>query len=168
MATDNIVLGGLDAIEGKALALPSHQAEVVNDKIDKSRNDAVTTDDDILEQDVKTGQGLSYNDEKKGDPDNEDAIIVTGYDAAQHLLPLRDDFEPALTFRSIVIASCLSAFQAVMSQIYTVSVVDFRERYDSDLLLHVVQTNPGHYFWNLHSAHRLLCRQSMGVCPSSR
>ncbi|GAB0138449.1 hypothetical protein EsDP_00006684 [Epichloe bromicola] len=119
MAADHIVLGGLDAIEGKAVALPSHEVEIVNGKIDKSRNGAVAADDDILEQDVKTGQGLSYSEEKKGDPDNEDAIIVTGYDAAQHLLPLRDDFEPALTFRSIVIASCLSAFQAVMSQIYT-------------------------------------------------
>ncbi|KAG6022858.1 hypothetical protein E4U19_004731 [Claviceps sp. Clav32 group G5] len=50
--------------------------------------------------------------------DDEDRVIVTGYDAAQHLLSLRDDFEPSLTFRSIVVASALAAFQAVMSQIY--------------------------------------------------
>ncbi len=52
---------------------------------------------------------------------NEDAIIITGKDAALHLLPMRDDFQPALTFRSLFLASGLSAFQAVMSQIYQVS-----------------------------------------------
>ena len=47
-------------------------------------------------------------------------IIVTGADAAAHLLPLRDDGDPALTFRGIVIATALSGFQAVMTQIYNV------------------------------------------------
>lgn len=49
-------------------------------------------------------------------------IIRTGHDAAQYLLPIRDDHEPALTFRSIFLATILAAFQAVMSQIYTVSI----------------------------------------------
>ncbi|KAG6044447.1 hypothetical protein E4U39_003336 [Claviceps sp. Clav50 group G5] len=63
-----------------------------------------------------------FNDDgKEGVSDDEDRVIVTGYDAAQHLLSLRDDFEPSLTFRSIVVASALAAFQAVMSQIYAVS-----------------------------------------------
>ncbi|KAK4238673.1 OPT oligopeptide transporter protein-domain-containing protein [Achaetomium macrosporum] len=53
------------------------------------------------------------------DSDDEDAIIVTGTDAATHLLPLRDDGDPALTFRSLFLATCLSAFQACMYQIYT-------------------------------------------------
>jgi hypothetical protein len=52
--------------------------------------------------------------------DDEDAIIMTGADASKHLLPLRDDFDPALTFRSIVLATGLAAFQAVMYQIYQV------------------------------------------------
>jgi hypothetical protein len=52
--------------------------------------------------------------------DDEDAIIRTGADASKHLLPLRDDFDPALTFRSIVLATGLAAFQAVMYQIYQV------------------------------------------------
>lgn len=52
---------------------------------------------------------------------SDDVIIVTGADAAAHLLPLRDDGEPALTFRALFLATCLSAFQAVMYQIYTVS-----------------------------------------------
>lgn len=58
-----------------------------------------------------------------GDTDDEDKIIVTGADAANHLLSLRDDGQPALTFRSIVLASGLSAFQAAMSQIYSVSAL---------------------------------------------
>ncbi|KAK4034638.1 OPT oligopeptide transporter protein-domain-containing protein [Parachaetomium inaequale] len=50
---------------------------------------------------------------------SDDVIIITGADAADHLLPLRDDGEPALSFRSLFLATCLSAFQAVMYQIYT-------------------------------------------------
>ena len=41
--------------------------------------------------------------------------------AATHLLPMRDDFDPALTFRSIFLAIGLAAFQAAMYQIYMVS-----------------------------------------------
>ncbi|KAK4140253.1 OPT oligopeptide transporter [Dichotomopilus funicola] len=59
------------------------------------------------------------NGKVKGDADSDDVIIITGQDAAQHLLPLRDDGEPALTFRGVVLATILSAFQAVMYQIYT-------------------------------------------------
>ncbi|KAI4854135.1 peptide transporter [Aureobasidium sp. EXF-8845] len=51
--------------------------------------------------------------------DDPDYIIVTGADAATHLLPMRDDGDPSVTFRGIFLASCLSAFQAVMNQIYT-------------------------------------------------
>ncbi|THW03113.1 peptide transporter, partial [Aureobasidium pullulans] len=51
--------------------------------------------------------------------DNPDHIIITGADAAAHLLPLRDDGDASVTFRGIFLASCLSAFQAVMNQIYT-------------------------------------------------
>jgi hypothetical protein len=56
----------------------------------------------------------------ESDRDSADVVIVTGADAADHLLPLRDDFDSALTFRSIVLASILSCFQAVMYQIYMV------------------------------------------------
>ncbi|KAJ5782256.1 hypothetical protein N7457_004030 [Penicillium paradoxum] len=52
------------------------------------------------------------------DGENSEAIIVTGADAAIHLLPLRDDFDSVLTFRSILLASGLACFQAVMYQIY--------------------------------------------------
>lgn len=50
-----------------------------------------------------------------------EAVIKTGADAAQHLLPLRDDFDPVISLRSIVLASAVSGFQAVMNQIYSVS-----------------------------------------------
>ncbi|KAI1336702.1 OPT oligopeptide transporter protein-domain-containing protein [Xylariaceae sp. FL0016] len=52
------------------------------------------------------------------DSDNENAIIITGADAALHLLPLRDDHDNPLTFRSIFLASILCCFQAVVYQIY--------------------------------------------------
>ena len=65
-----------------------------------------------------TPDSASDSFDKTDDPDH---IIVTGADAAVHLLPLRDDGDPSVTFRGIFLASCLSAFQAVMNQIYTVS-----------------------------------------------
>ncbi|KAJ5437257.1 Oligopeptide transporter OPT superfamily [Penicillium cf. griseofulvum] len=49
---------------------------------------------------------------------NPDTIIITGADAAHHLLDLRDDFDSVLTLRSIFLASGLACFQAVMHQIY--------------------------------------------------
>ena len=67
------------------------------------------------------------------DANSDDVIIITGADAAAHLLPLRDDGDSALTFRSLFLASCLSCFQAVMYQIYTVSaskLIQLPERID--------------------------------------
>lgn len=53
--------------------------------------------------------------------DSADAVIVTGADVAAHLLPMRDDFDPTLTFRAAILGSGLAAFLAVMTQIYTAS-----------------------------------------------
>ena len=53
---------------------------------------------------------------------DEERIIVTGADAAKYLLPLRDDGDPALTFRSAVIGTLMSAFGAAMNQIYMVGL----------------------------------------------
>ncbi|KAJ5598357.1 hypothetical protein N7537_008441 [Penicillium hordei] len=65
---------------------------------------------------------LATNDEHslgEKDPDGDpNAIIITGADAALHLLSIRDDFDNVLTFRSILLASGLACFQAVMNQIY--------------------------------------------------
>jgi hypothetical protein len=63
---------------------------------------------------------IDSEDDNSADNASDDVIIITGADAAAHLLPLRDDHEPALTFRSLFLATCLSAFQAIMSQIYQV------------------------------------------------
>lgn len=54
--------------------------------------------------------------DEKNPGDNE-ALIVTGADVSRYLLSLRDDFDPAITFRSMVIASALACFQAVVNQI---------------------------------------------------
>lgn len=50
-------------------------------------------------------------------------VIVTGADLANKLLSLRDDKEQTLTFRSLFLATGLSAFQAAVSQIYNVSTL---------------------------------------------
>ncbi|KAH6874904.1 OPT oligopeptide transporter [Thelonectria olida] len=63
-------------------------------------------------------QSQSHTDDDS-DNDSKEHIIITGADASKHLLPLRDDGDAALTFRSLVLATCLSGFQAVMTQIYT-------------------------------------------------
>ncbi|KAL2196920.1 peptide transporter [Corynascus similis CBS 632.67] len=62
----------------------------------------------------------AYDNESNQSKDDasDDIRIITGADAAAHLLPLRDDGGQALTFRSILLATILSAFQAVMYQIY--------------------------------------------------
>lgn len=81
---------------------------------------------------VQTPDSASDGYDKSDDPDH---IIVTGSDAAVHLLPMRDDGDPSLTFRGIFLASCLSAFQAVMNQIYTVShALERSDRSKSDNL----------------------------------
>ncbi|EGX88236.1 oligopeptide transporter, putative [Cordyceps militaris CM01] len=66
-----------------------------------------------------TATGLSDQPGSDADANSDNVILDTAQDAVHHLLPLRDDFEPALTFRSLFLASCLAAFQAAMSQIYS-------------------------------------------------
>jgi hypothetical protein len=98
-----------------------------------------------------------YNGDTDYDDDEtrHDTIIVTGADAARHLLPLRDDGDPSLTFRSIFLATILSAFQAVMSQIYEVRLYTLFSRTTVD---HSVQTDLHYHSRNLHCHHRLLPR----------
>lgn len=69
-----------------------------------------------------TTAAVPEHDDNGHEKDNggREPIIVTGADAAAHLLPMRDDGDASLTFRSLFLASGLSAFQAVMSQIYMV------------------------------------------------
>lgn len=87
-----------------------------------------------------------------------DRIIITGTDAANHLLSLRDDFDPAITFRGMFLGTILSAFQAVMYQIYLVRTCVRRSPLMSRLIRSPVQTNASHHLWNIHRPHCLLPR----------
>lgn len=81
---------------------------------DFEKNEKVTAE-------ITSAVPIDSDDDNSGqDNASDDVIIITGADAATHLLPLRDDHEPSVTFRSIFLATCLSAFQAIMSQIYQV------------------------------------------------
>ena len=100
------------------------------------------------------------------DPDSDpNAIIITGADAALHLLSLRDDFDRVLTFRSIMLASGLACFQAVMNQIYQVLPIHL---FPIEILTtrSIVQTDLDYDSRNLHRAHLLLCRQCLGKISS--
>lgn len=83
---------------------------------------------------------LATKDENSlGDKDvdgNPDAIIITGADAALHMLSLRDDFDNVLTFRSILLASGLACFQAVMNQIYQVTFNPFTIQINANNSMH--------------------------------
>lgn len=132
---DAIIIGGPNPVEGKVVSVPSH--EVIDDGIDgidgknKTRvavgdNIGNDSNDDALAIETKGDADgdaplPAYDGKGDEDGDSENAIIITGADAAKYLLPLRDDFEPVLTFRSLFLATCLAAFQAVMRQIYYVS-----------------------------------------------
>ncbi|KAG6007738.1 hypothetical protein E4U21_005577 [Claviceps maximensis] len=115
MATDTIFPGVIDLSHANLIHVTAR--EIFSDKTTTRPATAAADHDGVQGQGDQ--QALPAGGDKERNSDNEDAVIVTGYDASQHLLPLRDDFEPALTFRTIVLASVLSTFQAVMSQIYT-------------------------------------------------
>ncbi|KAG0647436.1 Oligopeptide transporter 6 [Hyphodiscus hymeniophilus] len=121
---DTIVLGGVNSMVGNVTELPSHQE--INEKISFSH---AHRDDDhnaevnkegvkALDSEITAIPPFEDGSEPDKDSDNDNAIIITGADAALHLLPLRDDGDSALTFRSMFLATGLSGFQAVMNQIY--------------------------------------------------
>ncbi|KAJ6000217.1 hypothetical protein N7481_000626 [Penicillium waksmanii] len=69
------------------------------------------------EKDDKAGEkDLSIESDRNSD----NVVIVTGADAAAHLIPLRDDFDTVLTFRSIILASGLACFQAFKPTLITI------------------------------------------------
>jgi hypothetical protein len=105
--------------------VPSQQADQIStEKTGISDDETSKTKGAAPESPEIKEAAPAYDNERESghesDTDREDAIIVTGADAAAHLLPLRDDGEPALTFRSLFLASALSCFQAVVYQIYMV------------------------------------------------
>ncbi|KAF1934879.1 OPT superfamily oligopeptide transporter [Clathrospora elynae] len=114
---DTLILGA-PGVEGKAVDLPSHEA--INAFSDEKHRLAVHDGElekkGALEPEIKAALP-PYEDSEHN---SENHIIVTGADAATHLLPMRDDFEPALTFRSIFLASVLAAFQAFKPTLITI------------------------------------------------
>lgn len=56
----------------------------------------------------------------------DDFVIRSGADASKHLLSLRDDEDPVLTFRSVLLGTAFACFQAAMNQIYNVSTATCR------------------------------------------
>jgi hypothetical protein len=115
---DGLILGA-PGIDGKVVDLPSHDAiNAFNDEKHRlALHDSELEKEITLDPEIKAALP-AYD---SGNRDDDDHIIVTGADAAAHLLSLRDDHEPSLTFRSIFLASILSAFQSVVFQIYQVS-----------------------------------------------
>jgi hypothetical protein len=81
------------------------------------------TDVNRGDDDKKEGYVPELLDQAIEDPDK---IIKTGADAAQHWLSDRDDGDPAITVRSMVLGTAFAAFYASISQIYKV-------RYQLDL-----------------------------------
>ncbi|KAK7757622.1 hypothetical protein SLS62_000637 [Diatrype stigma] len=129
---DTIIIGGPNPVEGKVVSVPTH--EVIDDGVEEKDKARFTVGDNVVNDSQEDALGIEtkggadgdtslpvYDGKGDRDGDSEDAIIITGADAARYLLPLRDDFEPVLTFRSLFLATCFAAFQAVMKQIYYVS-----------------------------------------------
>lgn len=118
----------LTPIEGRVVSVPSDEAIDEKIRLDKKATEVLTDDDPVIVTETKSGSN------EDSDSGTDDAIIVTGADAAKHLLPMRDDLEPALTFRSLVLATILSAFQAVMYQIYYASTVQCHALYHESMV----------------------------------
>lgn len=111
--TDIAVVGAFNPVEGHIVSVPTHQE--IDEKL------RISADNREISKDTLDFDTKELSDVDKDDNSDDNVIIITGADAAAHLLPLRDDGEPALSFRSIVLATVLSGFQAVMYQIYSVS-----------------------------------------------
>lgn len=153
---DAIIGQGINSIEGKAFEVPTHTA--IN-KRDRASIDATYIGQNAPAEEISNIRRLSVDEysHNEKDDNSEDKIIVTGADAAEHLLPMRDDHDSSLTFRGLFLATGLSAFQAVMYQIYMVSL--------HLILMHrstanpcTVQTHARYHPRHLHRSHRLLPR----------
>ncbi|KAF4459637.1 opt oligopeptide transporter [Fusarium albosuccineum] len=99
-----------DDTHGPLEGTPDH--EVINEK-----STTAAKNDPLHPNVTAVSSGLSGDD---SDRESKDAIIVTGSDASKHLLPLRDDGDSAVTFRSLILASGLSCFQAFKPTLVTI------------------------------------------------
>ena len=108
---------------GNVETVPRHkEIHAINEKRHEIIGNGELTKDGELE--IKAApvyDSDSHNNLGKGD--SEDQIIITGEDAAKYLLPLRDDQQPSLTFRSLFLSTILAGFQATMYQIYSVRIL---------------------------------------------
>lgn len=176
-----IVAGAINPVEGKVVKVPSHQAfnekQIASAPIgDKQDTHYDTEKEGTADSEIQPAPPLyevgSQNDSDGKDHDSEDVIIRTGADAATHLLPMRDDHEPALTFRSIALATILSGFQAVVFQIYQVRLSATKRKRGcvvwANTSPRTVQTNPHHDSGHVHCHHRLLSRQRLGKLSPQR
>ncbi|TGO83595.1 hypothetical protein BPOR_0622g00030 [Botrytis porri] len=107
---DISVVGAFNPVESHMVSVPTHHE--IDEKL---RISADNREISKVTLDIDTKELFDGSIDEKSD----DFIIVTGADAAAHLLPLRDYGQPALSFRSIFLATILSGFQAVMYQIYS-------------------------------------------------
>jgi hypothetical protein len=124
-ANEPIVAGSLDPAGGKATEI-STQPEI-NEKTSTAVHSSEKNkiDDSVNPVGSKTDKlGGRDSDEHGSEHGSHEVVIVTGADAATHLLPMRDDHDPAVTFRSLLLATILSAFQACVYQIYIVREKD--------------------------------------------
>jgi len=115
---DDTQVHGGSGVERETTAVPTYEAidTLTEAKHRLDENDGELEKKGVLEPEIRAVLP-SYD---IADDDSDHRIIVTGADAAAHLLPMRDDHDPSLTFRSIFLATILSAFQAVVYQIYQV------------------------------------------------
>lgn len=134
-----------------------------NDALNEKTTINVTSKGDHQLTTTSIGSGeIGYENDRNSD----DVIIVDGVDAANHLLPMRDDGDPALTFRSLILASGLACFQAVMYQIYM--VCDYSLKLIALELTDrcVVQTYRHYHPRNFHCSYFVLRWPSLGQVPS--
>lgn len=118
--------GTAEGVEGKVFD-SLIQPTTVTEKEHHITESTINQDHLGSETDLKGAATASVKDAGSQDADDidENAIIVTGADAARWLLPMRDDGDPALTFRSIFLATVLAGFQSTMNQIYQVCLYGF-------------------------------------------
>ncbi|KAH8646190.1 OPT oligopeptide transporter [Xylariales sp. PMI_506] len=110
---DTVVLGGLN-VEGRVEPVPEH-GEINEKVVEYTKGDK----SDVHDPEITAAPPSDGDNGEDKDDHSDQVIIITGADASKYLLPTRDDYEPALTFRSLFLATILSGFQAVMNQIYT-------------------------------------------------
>lgn len=116
--TESILVGRVINPVGKSVTSLSSHKDINEKTIPITVND---TDTDNKVGDINPDSKRVPNISDSEDDDREDVIIVTGADASAHLLSIRDDRDPALTFRGMFLATVLAGFQATMCQIYKVS-----------------------------------------------